>query len=171
MKPSLDNARLPQGEGGKETLQRMNESHAPLAAWGFSHISPAEDADAVDLGCGGGANLEVLLAFCPKGKITGLDYSPVSVEMSLERNRAAVEAGRCQVIQGDVSALPFEENSFDMATAFENRIFLAFHRGCLCPGSPDSEARRVVPDLQRSRRHRQRRGALGQGNPDSQSLQ
>ena len=81
MKPHPDNARLPQGDGGRATLNRMNEAHASMAAWGFSHIAPAKDAHALDLGCGGGANLAVLLESCPEGHATGLDYSEISIEI------------------------------------------------------------------------------------------
>ena len=34
----------------------------------------------LDLGCGGGANLAVLLKLCPDGTAVGLDYSSVSVK-------------------------------------------------------------------------------------------
>ena len=123
MRPHPDNARLPQGDGGRETLNRMNTAHASMAAWGFSHISPAKDAKALDLGCGGGANLAVLLELCPDGHVTGLDYSEISVEMSTKTNKEAIANGRCEVVQGDVSSLPFPDSSFDVLTAFETVYF------------------------------------------------
>ena len=123
MKPHPDNARLPQGDGGRETLNRMNVAHASMAAWGFSHIAPAKDARALDLCCGGGANLAVLLDLCPEGHVTGLDYSEISVEMSTKTNEAAIANGRCEVVQGDVSSLPFPDESFDLLTAFETVYF------------------------------------------------
>ncbi|MBQ9931511.1 MAG: class I SAM-dependent methyltransferase [Firmicutes bacterium] len=123
MKPHPDNARLPQGDGGRATLNRMNEAHASMAAWGFSHIAPAKDAHALDLGCGGGANLAVLLESCPEGHATGLDYSEISIEISSRTNETAIAEGRCKVVQGDVGAQPFADNSFDLATAFETVYF------------------------------------------------
>ena len=53
----------------------------------------------------------------------GLDYSEISVEKTREVNKATIERGRCNVVQGDVSALPFDENSFNLVTAFETVYF------------------------------------------------
>ena len=47
-----------------------------------------------------------------------------------------LQAGRCQILQGDVSRLPFGDGSFDLATAFENRIFLAWPGGEFPGGVP-----------------------------------
>ncbi len=74
-------------------------------------------------GCGGGANLAKLLAICPAGNVTGVDYSPVSVEASAKKNKRAVDAGHCHIVQGDVSAPPFKNATFDLATAFETIYF------------------------------------------------
>ena len=38
-------------------------------------------------------------------------------------NTAAIEEGRCEIIQGDVMELPFAEASFDVVTAFETVYF------------------------------------------------
>ena len=55
--------------------------------------------------------------------MTGIDYSPVSVKKSREVNVKAIAAGRCQVVEGSAAALPFEEGSFDLVTAFETVYF------------------------------------------------
>ncbi|MDR0981240.1 MAG: class I SAM-dependent methyltransferase [Methanocalculaceae archaeon] len=101
----------------------MNRGHAAGSAWGFSHISPRKTDDVLDIGCGGGANLSVFLKKYPDGTVTGIDYSPVSVETSLKMNRHAVSAGKCRVLRGNVSALPFDDEAFDIITAFETIYF------------------------------------------------
>lgn len=123
LKRFFQNTRRPEGFGGRVMAALMNGGHASVADWGFTHISPAADADALDIGCGGGANLARLLAICPAGNITGVDYSPVSVEASAKKNKSAVDAGHCHIVQGDVSALPFKNSSFDLVTAFETIYF------------------------------------------------
>lgn len=77
----------------------------------------------LDIGCGGGANLLLFLKCCPKGKICGIDYSPVSVKHSQKKNRRYIEEGRCEVKLGDVSKLLYEYNIFDFAIAFETIYF------------------------------------------------
>ena len=123
LKRFFQNTRRPEGFGGRVMAALMNSGHAFVASWGFMHFSPAADANALDIGCGGGANLAKLLAICPAGNVTGVDYSPVSVEASAKKNKRAVDAGHCHIVQGDVSALPFKNSAFDLATAFETIYF------------------------------------------------
>lgn len=104
--------------------RKMNGGHhAALSQWAFCHLLPMPGADSIDIGCGGGANLGRLLDLCPQGHVTGIDYSPTSVATSLHVNRNAVRKGRCDVQQGDVSALPLENAMFDLACAFETIYF------------------------------------------------
>ena len=41
-----------------------------------------------------------LLELAPKGRVEGIDYSPVSVKKSTAVNAKAIAAGRCQVQEG-----------------------------------------------------------------------
>ena len=114
----------PEGTAGRAMLERMNAGHhEELANWGLDHIQIAPDAQMLDIGCGGGANLQRLLALAPAGHATGIDYAPLSVEMSREVNAEAIKAGRCDVLEGDVRALPFGDGAFDLVTAFETVYF------------------------------------------------
>lgn len=110
----------PEGEDGIRLLERMNGGHhEDLALWGLSHLDIADDARALDIGCGGGANIARLLERAPRGHVCGLDFSPLSVQASREHNREAIAAGRCEVLEGNSNALPFQDGAFDVVTAFE----------------------------------------------------
>ncbi|MDO4784913.1 MAG: class I SAM-dependent methyltransferase [Propionibacteriaceae bacterium] len=118
----LRNAGKPQGFWGRLMMRGMNKEHAWLSRWGLRQISLAEDAAVLDIGCGGGANLARLLAACPRGQVTGIDHSEVAVQLSRKRN--ASELGRrCEVVQGSVVDLPFEDARFDAVTAVETVYF------------------------------------------------
>ena len=120
----FSNTRKPEGFFGRMMVNGMNGGgHARLAEWGLSHLTLTVDANVLDVGCGGGANVARLLKRCPKGTVTGIDYSPVSVKKSTEVNAAAIAAGRCRVLEGSAAALPFEEDTFDLVTAFETVYF------------------------------------------------
>lgn len=123
LKRIMQNARKPKGKFGQLMVKIMNFGHTNLSKWGFSHIEIKENCDALDIGCGGGKNLAVLLSMCKRGTVTGFDYSEASVVQSIKTNQKEVNAGRCKVIQGNVSELPFSENSFDIITAFETVYF------------------------------------------------
>ena len=115
--------RKPEGFLGKMMLGTMNSGHAKLADWGFAHLPAIAPERVVDLGCGGGRNAGELLKKYPKAHVAAVDYSALSVEKAKEYNKAMVAAGRCEVLQGDVSELQLPAASFDLATAFETVYF------------------------------------------------
>ena len=95
-------------------------------------------AKVLDVGCGGGANIATWLDKCRNGHVTGLDYSEVSVAESQELNAAAIKQGKCRVLQGDVSAIPFSDEVFDYVSAFETVYFWPGLKKCF------SEVNRVL---------------------------
>lgn len=122
--PPDQNPARPEGEGGLTMLERMNGGrHAMLSAWSFTQLSIDDTADAIDIGCGGGANVARLLERCPRGSVTGVDYASTSVDKSRSFNARAIAQGSCRIVEGDVMALPFADASFDVATAFETVYF------------------------------------------------
>ncbi|MDD3231314.1 MAG: class I SAM-dependent methyltransferase [Oscillospiraceae bacterium] len=123
MSSFFENTKKPTGNGGRLMTIMMNHGHAAMAKWGLSHITPQANNHALDVGCGGGANLVRLLALCPEGSVTGVDYSEISVAKSKKLTGTAIHSGQCRVLQSDVSALPFAENSFELVTAFETVYF------------------------------------------------
>ena len=134
----LENTRRPSGLGGKLMVAMMNLGHRALSEWGLRFLKIAPDAAVLDCGCGGGANLKRLLRRCPRGRVSGIDYSEVSVQKSRALNRRAAEDGRCEVLQASAAKLPFEDARFDAVTAFETVYFW--------PGLQESfrEVRRVL---------------------------
>lgn len=119
----VSQTRNPEGFLGKLMISGMNSGHAKLADWGMSQLDEITAASIAELGCGGGRNAAELLKRYPQARLTASDYSALSVQKTKETNKAAVAAGNCVVVQGNVAALPFEENSFDLATAFETVYF------------------------------------------------
>jgi ubiquinone/menaquinone biosynthesis C-methylase UbiE len=116
------NARYPQGELGDKLLDWMTINHENLAKWGVGHLDIEKDDTILDVGCGGGVNVERFLEMTA-GKVYGIDYSELAVKRSLQLNQKAIDDGRCEIIQGSVSEMPFEDNSFDVVTAFESVYF------------------------------------------------
>ena len=76
-----------------------------------------------DLGCGGGRNAAKLMEKYPAAKLTALDHSVILAEKTKQVNQTAVPSGRCTVLQGDVSRMPFNDESLDLVTAFETVYF------------------------------------------------
>ena len=122
-KDFVSQTRKPDGFLGRMMLSGMNSGHAKLADWGLSHLPAFVPEKVADLGCGAGRNVGELLKKYPRAHVTGLDYSALSVEKAREYNKAMIAAGRCAVIQGDVSDLKLPSGAFDLATAFETIYF------------------------------------------------
>lgn len=112
----------PHGEEGIETIQNMNENHREISEFAFECINVGKNDKILDIGCGGGVNIEKFLKLTSEN-VNGLDYSEVSVAESIKRNKTAVDCGRCEVIQADVSTMPIEDESYDLASAFETIYF------------------------------------------------
>ncbi len=123
-KQMMNNAKKPIGLLGRIKVKKMNTGdHETLARWGFDHIFLRGKEKAIDLGCGGGANVRRMLEMLPEGRVAGLDYSEVSVRYSRETNSEAIAAGRCRILKGDVSQIPAKDASVDLVTAFETVYF------------------------------------------------
>ena len=87
MKNFFSQTRKPEGLLGKVMLNGMNPGHAKLADWGFTHLPELTPERAIDIGCGGGRNAGELLRMYPKGHVTAIDYSDLSVAKARDYNR------------------------------------------------------------------------------------
>jgi ubiquinone/menaquinone biosynthesis C-methylase UbiE len=119
----FSNTRKPKGFLGKIMINRMNEGHAKLSDWGLSYLKDANPVSIADFGCGGGINVAKLLKMFPNTKVTGFDYSDVSVKESKKVNDTEIKQGFCNIVQGNVSKTPFENETFDIITAVETVYF------------------------------------------------
>ena len=63
----------------------------------------------LDVGCGGGANLELLATL---GSVTGLEPSEAALV-------AARQRGVGEIVEGRIETMPFDDESFDVATSLD----------------------------------------------------
>ena len=119
----VNQVRNPRGFFGKRVAKRMNKGHAALAEWGLSNTKLKVDMDILDVGCGGGANINNFAKVVTEGKVFGIDYSPASVEVSKEVNKEFINNGHIEIYHSSVSELPFDENTFDLVSGFEAYYF------------------------------------------------
>jgi SAM-dependent methyltransferase len=115
--------RKPSGPLGKRVVQAMNLGHSAMTDWGLEQVTMPANAAILDIGCGGGRTVSKLAALAPAGKVVGLDYSAASVAVSRDTNAEDIHAGRVQIEQGSVAALPFPDCTFDVITAVETHYY------------------------------------------------
>jgi len=90
--------------------RKIIESFLKPVCVGLKSKKPArESLNILDVGCGTGANLEMLSQF---GNAEGVDVSTEALEFCRRR-------GLQQVKQGAAEALPYENNSFDLVTGLD----------------------------------------------------
>lgn len=117
----FDNMRKPKGKLGNIQLKSMNKEHTPVSLWGLKHLDIKEDDIILDVGCGGGINIKRMAEKAKK--VYGVDYSIESVKLSREVNRQGIYDGKVEVMNGNVQKLPFDDETFDIVTAFETIYF------------------------------------------------
>jgi SAM-dependent methyltransferase len=118
-----ENVRKPQGIFGRKIAKEMNDHHESLARWGLTHIKIEEDYQILDIGCGGGRNIYRFAKSIHEGKVFGIDYSDTSVKVSSELNKEYIKNGIVEIKKGTVSAIPYDDNKFNLVTAFETYYF------------------------------------------------
>ncbi|UKI21582.1 MAG: class I SAM-dependent methyltransferase [Christensenella sp.] len=114
---------------GRWQLRAMNNRYSMLGVWGLSHVNFARKRLVLDVGCGGGKNLERILKQSKQINAVGVDISPASIQVTKKKNSRAVKDGRLQVVQGQAESLPFASNLFDLVTAFETVYFWDVEKG------------------------------------------
>lgn len=117
----FSNMRKPEGKLGNIQLKSMNKEHTPVSLWGLKHLNISPDDIVLDIGCGGGMNINRMAQTAKK--VYGIDYSIESVNLSKEVNEDLIREGRVEVHEGDVMDLPFDDDTFDIVTAFETVYF------------------------------------------------
>lgn len=113
--------RKPEGKLGNIQLKSTNKEHTPVSLWGLKHLNISPDDIVLDIGCGGGMNINRMAQTAKK--VYGVDYSIESVNLSKEVNEDLIREGRVEVHEGDVMDLPFDDDTFDIVTAFETVYF------------------------------------------------
>lgn len=116
------NAGNPQGELGEKLIDNMNINHESLAQWGVKHLNISKDSIILDIGCGGGINVKRFLGLTDNN-VYGIDYSKLSVKKTSQLNESEIKNGRCIIKQEPVSEMSFDDNTFDIITAFETIYF------------------------------------------------
>lgn len=97
---------------------RLIRQGAFLAPWVQPGVDFSGCQRVLEVGCGVGAQLQVLLERFPDTHYTGIDYSPAQIERAHAFLAAPIEAGRVDLIEASAYALPFPDASFDGACAF-----------------------------------------------------
>jgi ubiquinone/menaquinone biosynthesis C-methylase UbiE len=86
-----------------------------LEPYVFPSIDYSSCRNMLEVGCGVGAQIAVLLRRWPELTVTGVDRAGVQLQQAREFLSPAIAAGRVQLARGEGTRLPFPEHCFDGA--------------------------------------------------------
>lgn len=101
----------PTGLGGRLVARLMNRGNQRMNLRAIELLDLAPGMRVLDLGFGGGLALGALLG--REAQVTGIDRAADMVTAARRKHRDALAAGRLQLAEGDVHALPFPDASFE----------------------------------------------------------
>jgi len=81
----------------------------------FGSIDFSKANRILEVGCGVGAQTEILLEKFPHLHIVGIDISDSQLKRARAQLQSAIKKGRLELIKSSADDLPFEDNSFDAA--------------------------------------------------------
>lgn len=115
--------RKPSGLMGRLIGSLMNLGHRDAYGWGLAYLPIERNSTILDVGCGGGAAVRLLAAKASECKVYGIDHSLDMVNLSRKVNKHFIKDGLVEIDHGSVSCLPYSDDMFDIATAFETIEF------------------------------------------------
>jgi ubiquinone/menaquinone biosynthesis C-methylase UbiE len=105
----------PHGLLGRLVAGMMRRGNAPLNLWMVELLEVDPGDRILEVGFGPGVALAELLARASEGLVAGVDLSESMVRQARSRHADSIAAGRLEIRQGDASALPYDDATFDKA--------------------------------------------------------
>ncbi|MBD8548949.1 class I SAM-dependent methyltransferase [Sphingomonas sp. CFBP 8760] len=113
----------PEGDPGERGADLMERHGGPMARQAIEALRLRPSDSVLEIGFGPGIALQLLTEILMAGHVAGVDPSTVMHRRATRRNAGAMAAGRLDLLEATVEALPFEDRSFDAALAIDNLHF------------------------------------------------
>ena len=121
----------PSGLIGRFIGNRMARGNAQDAQWTISLLGIQPHHRLLEIGFGPGVSTQMASAKASKGFVAGIDHSETMVQAASQRNANAIRSGRMELNQGDVTALPYPDRSFDIVYSLHSIYFWQHPVDCL----------------------------------------
>src|SRR5215216_962751 len=128
----------PSGLFGKFIGKGMARRNVYDAQWTVSILDIQPYHRVLEIGFGPGVSTQIASQKTSNGFVAGIDHSKTMVQAASNRNAPAIQAGRVELRQGNVSALPYPDEMFDIVFSLHSIYFWAAPLNCL------KELRRVL---------------------------
>jgi len=109
--------RTPEGAMGEEVGKAMAQYNVPANAFVFEHLTIKPVDHVLEIGFGPGEGIAEAVRLTPNGYVAGIDHSATMLSMAEERNYKALMQEAAELLVGEASALPYEDESFHVVFA------------------------------------------------------
>ncbi|TKD72350.1 class I SAM-dependent methyltransferase [Pseudalkalibacillus hwajinpoensis] len=113
----------PKGWLGWFIGEKMVRQHRIETLWTIKHLHLQKEEHVLELGCGGGYAMKLLLNNLDVCKVVGLDHSKTLIQSATIRNKKEIKKERAQLVHGNVQNLPFEDNKFSTVFSIHSIYF------------------------------------------------
>ena len=113
----------PRGVMGRLAGEVMVRQHRPETLWTLHLLDIQPIETVLEVGFGAGQAIKLAASQVSNGRIIGIDRSKEMVRVATKRNASAVKAGCVALFQGDITALPFEDQHFDKIMTIHTLYF------------------------------------------------
>ncbi len=111
---------LPRGIVGRIIAWLMPLGHESIYKVVSKVLNLQSEDDLLDVACGAGYFLKRYAHHVKN--IAGLDYSKVMVDMAKKKHKKRIAAGTAEIVHGEASKLPWEDNKFNVVTSMGSFI-------------------------------------------------
>jgi len=121
----------PSGLFGKFIGNGMARRNVYDAEWTVSLLNIQPHHHILEIGFGPGVSTQMASEKASQGFVAGIDHSRTMVQAASQRNAAAIRSGRVELRYGDVSSLPYSDQSFDIVFSLHSIYFWPKPVDCL----------------------------------------
>jgi len=111
---------LPRGFAGRMVAWMMPLAHNTIYKRVAKALNLQPEDSLAEVACGSGRFLKVYASHVHR--VAGVDLSDVQIKMAKGRLRGRIAAGTAEIVQGDASKLPWDDNTFSVATTMGSFI-------------------------------------------------
>ena len=111
---------LPRGFVGWLVARMMPLPHSSIYSRVAKVLNLQPEDELLEVACGGGSFLKRYASHLPR--VAGIDLSDIQVKLAKRRLRARITAGTAEILLGDASRLPWDDDSFSAATTMGSFI-------------------------------------------------
>jgi ubiquinone/menaquinone biosynthesis C-methylase UbiE len=115
--------KTPKGIIGTFIGEKMVRQHKTETNWSLELMNVQQGDRILELGCGAGYAIKLILEKDLAEEIVGLDISPTIIRSARIRNKKAINEKRAKLVQANLNKLPFHNENFNRVFSIQTIYF------------------------------------------------